>query len=568
MDADQKSHFAHLLQLAATLLVALYMLLIGGSFDATVRFRVQLLNALAAGVLALAWLIIRLRQRARLAHTGRELSLLAFVLSQWVAAGTSAQPRLSFEFAASVTAWSIAFLILCDVLASGWPRSYVLHALVLAAFIIAAQALWEVAAWFALWAGLGQLPPTAFRLNGFLGHPNLTAAALNLLLPLVIAQMLMARKTITRLALGALALAMLAAEFFSSSRAGWIAGGATLGLMAGLLAWERREQIGGWALRWRRWPLPVRLGSFTFALGLLAAGGWLFVRQSQHATHGSLLFSRQGFWLPAWNLFLAHPLTGAGPELYPWFFPLSYSIPPDEVIPHPHSLIFQLLSGSGLIGLGAALGLGAAGALRLWRRWQDGPDRLWTAAFASSLFGVFVHHLFDYFFSTPAFVFLFVVVSALAFAPDLTPPPSPFRRGGQLHPSLLALPLALMMGITAFSLRGAALNDQGLQLATQGNWAGAARAFQRAAELDPGLTLYWAEAAQAATRAGDAQSALPLWQRARHDDPNWAVWPATLAVLTGDPAAMQPAQQLAPRSDLFALNAGALAEAAGDPVAA
>ncbi len=558
--------FIRLLQLAATLLVVIYMLLIGGSFDATLRFRVQLLNAAAAGALACGWLAIRLKQRARLRATGLEGPLILFIGSQWLAALLSAQVRLSLEAAANITAWAIAFLVLCDILASGWPREYVVNALLLAAFIITAQALQEVAQWFALWAGLGQWPPVAFRLNGLLGHANLTAAVLNLLLPLVIAKIILTPKTPYRLALGGLALGMLAAEFFSSSRAGWIAGAVTLGVMLGLLLWERRSHLGPWVIRWRGWPRPVRLGLALLPIGPAIGMLWLLVRQAQHPTHGSLLSSRQPFWGPAWALFTSSPLTGTGPDLYAWLWPRFASVPPNEVVPHAHSLIMQLLSGSGLVGLGAALGLFIVGSIKLWRRWANHHDRVLTAALISGLAGAVVHQLFDYFFGAPAFVFFFVVVSALALAPDSNLPPTTPSR--QYHPALVAGPLALVLGMTAFSLRGAALNEQGLLLASENQWAEAGQAFQRAAAADPGLTLYWEEAAQAFTRAGDIQAALPLWERAAQDEPYWGLWPATIGVLADDPAELQSAIELAPRSYLFALNQGVMLEAAGEAASA
>jgi O-antigen ligase len=558
--------FTRLWQLAATLLVVIYMLLIGGSFDATLRFRVQLLNAAAAGALAFGWLALRLKQRARLRATGLEGPLILFIGSQWLAALLSPQVRLTLEAAANITAWAIAFLILYDVLASGWRREFVVNALLLAAFIITAQALQEVAQWFALWARLGQWPPVAFRLTGLLGHANLTAAVLNLLLPLVITGIILTPRVASRLALGGLALGMLAAEFFSSSRAGWIAGAATLGVMMGLLLWEMRARIGPWVTRWRGWPRSVRLGLALLPIGPAIGILWLLARQAQHPTHGSLFSSRQPFWGPAWALFKSSPLTGAGPDLYPWLWPQFASVPPNEVVPHAHSLIMQLLSGNGVIGLGAALGLFIAGGLKLWGRWANHRDRVLIAAFISSLAGAVVHHFFDYFFDAPSFVFFFVVVSALALAPESTLPiTTPSRR---YHPALVAGPLMLVFGMAAFSLRGAALNEQGLRLASEGQWAEAGQAFQRAAAADPGLTLYWEEAAQAYTRAGDIPAALPLWERAAQADPYWSLLLATRAVLADDPAAMGPALDLAPGSYLFALNEGVMLESAGGAASA
>ena len=178
--------------------------------------------------------------------------------------------------------------------------------------------------------------------------------------------------------------------------------------------------------------------------------------------------------------------------------------------------------------------------------------------------GWFVHHIFDYLFGTPAFLFIFILIAALA----LRPTHSTRNQARHYTPLYLSWPLLGLIGFAIFSLRAAALNDHGLQLVSENKWNQAATVFEQAAQSDPGLTLYWQNAAYAYTRAGDTQSALPLWQRAAQDDPYWVIAPATLALLQNDPTAMQAALTLAPRSDLLALNAGALNELNGDPIAA
>lgn len=541
-----------------------YMLLIGGTFDATLRFQVQLLNAGLAGVLAILWLTLRIKQKGKLRFTGLEWPLLAFSLSQWIATATSAQPRLSLEAAINVTAWSIAFLIVCDIFRDSWPRTYVINALLIAGGLIAAQGLWEVGQWFAQWAALEQLPPAAYRLTGFLGHPNLTTVIINLLLPLVIAQLIRVETSNRpqRLALGGLGLSLLAAEFFTSSRAGWIAGAATLSVMAVLLAWPKRERWSAWVANWQSRPWPMRLTVLGVGLSGLFLVSWLLIRQTSHVTHGSLFLSRQEFWGPAWTLFTTQPLTGTGPDLYPWFYPALTPASSNWLPPHAHSLIFQILSSSGLLGLGALLLLAGTAGLKLWRVWQNAADKTLAAALISSLIGFSLHHLFDYFFGTPVTAFFLLILGALAVALDESPSPK------IIPPLSLAFPLALVGGLTAFSLRGAALNAQGLALADKKEWAAAGQAFQRAAETDPGLTLYWEEAAQAFTRAGEVSAAIPLWQRAAQDEPDWPVPQAVLAVLTHNPAAMQPALNLAYQNYLLTLNAGALFEAAGETATA
>jgi tetratricopeptide (TPR) repeat protein len=562
--------FGRRLQLAMTLLVAVYMLLIGGTFDAGLRFRVQLLNTLAAGLIAVTWLAMRSRRGGLLARTGLEWPLALFALSQWLALLTSAQPRLGLEWAASVTAWGAALLILGDVLRQGWPRAYVLDALVLMATIVTAQGLAEVAAWYAGWLAASEWPAFTYRLNGMLGHANLTAAFLNLLLPLVIVRAAGAPGKVGRAAHWLLAAGMLATLFFTSSRAGWLSGGLGLATLGALVVFRPGGRTSlahlyarGLAM-WGGLPAAARwLAVFGTLIGA-AMGVSLLAAQSRHITHGPLFSSRDVFWRVAWQMFATQPLTGAGPDLFPWFYTRWVPSPPNWFAPHAHSLILQVLSGSGLMGVAALMALAGAAARQLWRRWRGYGDALLVAGISAGLAGFGFQHLFDYLLGSPLIVFVCVVLLALALSDGA---PAPARRG--LSPLALAPWVAVPLAVAVFALRGAGLNDQGLLLAAQGEWRAAAQSFERAATRDPGLTLYWQHAAYAYTLAGEVEAALPLWRRAAQDDPYWPVLPATVGVLTGNREQVQAASALASsHSHLFALNEGVLAEAAGDLPAA
>jgi Tfp pilus assembly protein PilF/O-antigen ligase len=556
-----------LLQLAATMLVTIYMLLIGGSFAASVVFQLQQLNFLAAGSLGLVWLLVRLIQRRRLQPTGLELGLLVFAASQWLAVFTSVQPRLGLEWAASVIAWIAAFLIVSDLITHGWPRIYLLNAMAVVAAILAAHGLWSAAQWFIHWAALGMLPPVAFRYDGLLEEANITASAINLLWPILIVRALQARRPISRLGLGALAAGLLVTLFFTSSRAGWIAAAVALATMVILLTQtsSARRLWPPLLAAWQRQAILYRATALATVLVVTAGGVWLLLKEAQHISHGNLFESRQQFWSVAWRLFIGRPWTGVGPDLFGWFYSRFASIPPDFFAGHAHSLVMQILSGSGILGFAALLGLTVMTARRLWQQWLATGRLFEVAGLVAALVGISVHSLFDLPLGTFSLFNLLLVVTivALALAPD-PPPPSP----GRVHPAWVAPLIVLPIGIFGFVLIIASGDAMALALAGAGQWRAAAQVFERTAQSDPGLTLYWEEAAYAYTRAGDLGAALPLWRRAAHDDPNWALLPANIGAVSHDLGAAQAARALAPGSQIFALSAGAVAEANGDPAAA
>jgi tetratricopeptide (TPR) repeat protein len=555
-------HFTRLLQLATTLLAIIYMVYIGGTFDATVRFRPQLLDTVLAAGIGVAWLAARLKTRSRIKATGLEWPLIALVASQWIATAASLAPRLSIETTASLTLWAVAFIILCDLFAQGWPQTYVLNGLLVVSFLVAAETLWVMLVWAAPWLRQGQLPPfalRAFRPNTSLGNPNLIAIVLNLLLPLWIVRLVAPGSRRSRLAAGAGIFLSFAALVACASRAGTLATLATLGLMVVLL-WRPVPVLIQWLRRqWQRWPGLWQGGSLAAALAVVALAAWRLGAPLVNY----LLQGRWDYWRPAWEMFLASPLLGGGPGLHLVFQTRIDSIPPQLLFPHAHSLVIETLGSSGLVGGAALLWLGVAGAALVWRRLQRAQDRLLAVALLSGLAGAVVHHFLDHFFGTPVFMFLFVLVSALAFAPVEKDAPSP-----TWHPAWLGVPMALLTGIAVFALRGAALNSRGVELAAENRWGEAAQAFQQAAQSDPALSLYSENAAQAFARVGDVTQAIPLWRQAARLEPSWALPTASLALLTHDREAMRQALALAPQSYLLALNAGVLAEANGDTPAA
>jgi tetratricopeptide (TPR) repeat protein len=548
-------HFTNLLQFAITLLVILYMLFIGGSFDATVRFRTQLLNAVGASVIAILWFIIRWRSGEKLKATGLEIPLAIFVVAQTISTLASPQVRLSADGLFATISWAILFIIFCDLLANSWRKDHVINSLLLVAAIIIFDGLWQTASWYLQWIQIGQAPPTTFRLDGFLGHANLTTITINLLLPLIIAQIIQRPHPLARIAFGALALGALVVEFFASSRAGWIAGAVALSMTGILLAWTYRERVLTLIELWKRSALLYRIIHTAIFIGVAASVIPLLIRQTQHGTHSpDIIASRQAFWESAWKLFLIQPLTGLGPETFAWFYPLTVSMPPSGALPHAHSAIFQLLAAGGVIGVLSGIILIAVGGQQLWQRWRTTENKVMVVALIGGISGVVTHHLFDYFFSAPLFTFLFAIICALAFRPST-----------QIAKKWIALPILITLAFTAFSLIGTSLNSQGVELAVQGEWQEAAQLFRRATEIDPGLPLYWEHAAQAQARSG---STITFAQRAVKENPHSSIDRAALGVLTRDVSQLREAVRLAPQSKLIQINLGWLAEDQGDAATA
>jgi putative inorganic carbon (HCO3(-)) transporter len=141
-----------------------------------------------------------------------------------------------------------------------------------------------------------------FRVGGLIGHPNLLAGYLAILLPMLVATLFMPLATQWRIATAATLLAGLAALVLTLSRSGWIAFGAAFLLVIGL-SWVHP------AMRRRHRSLRIALVGTT-ATGLLAIAP-LILRRATQSDPGALNFRYE--WMDvAWAMVRAHPLLGIG----------------------------------------------------------------------------------------------------------------------------------------------------------------------------------------------------------------------------------------------------------------
>lgn len=196
----------------------------------------------------------------------------------------------------------------------------------------------------------------------------------------------------------------LLAAVLSGSRAGLLAGG-VVGLAA-LLKLRRRLRTG-----------PV-VAAGVLLLAVCAAL-WAFAppaftdlfqeRFVEQTVQEQYLSDRTSIWAAAWNLFLSHPLAGAGLDGF------YGAIGVNQMVEYPHNYVLGVAAEGGLIGL-VLLGV----AIVLWTRivYRGGKrPQLTGLAVAAAVF-VALSSLFsgDYYDSRLAWVF-----AALAAAAALTP---------------------------------------------------------------------------------------------------------------------------------------------------
>jgi tetratricopeptide (TPR) repeat protein len=329
------------------------------------------------------------------------------------------------EVAANLFDWAeggvICFLVgYC--LAAGWRPQVFGLAMLLASSLFLVVGTVDLLSWWAQWAqlwqpGMARLP-TGSRI-GFGGtHPNQAALLINLGVPLAIAAWWQARAAWQHALWAIWLLLATVMLYYTSSRGGWLAMVAISGTMVLPLlwsAWRRRR----WRRFWSVGLLSALYGTLFLVLFVVnlqeiqAQRGRVPAQQpaiaptavaptiaptavptavvpeasqpaesaqdSELAETTRTLTSSAGrdtFWQRALEFFAERPLLGVGPAGYVTRYSEVEPYSRVFVAPHAHNIYLQVLSESGLLGVGMLLVLGGVTLWIWWRGWQAVPPLL------------------------------------------------------------------------------------------------------------------------------------------------------------------------------------------------
>jgi len=565
----------YLLQETALILLFSYFILVGGTINGLLRFRLRLISHLLLLTAFGLWLGYRLYRRQHVPRSALDRPIVVFLLAQLGTTILSTDPRRSLSYLGLMGLYAFSFYFLSDLLLNGWPAELLVKCLLIGGAVVIGFGLREIAGWYIGWWTLGgsahPWPPTQLRLYSILGDANMMASFLNLLIPLALVRIGSTQARFPRFLLALWLLGALVVQFFTSSRGGWLGTATAVAASVGLwvTASSGQNRIRTWwrILRTKSW-LLVLMG---LGIAALAAGGaWLGFKQLQHPSHGSILSARRDFWRSAWYAFLSSPLWGTGPFTYGTQFMKHTPVPPWRPYPHAHSYLLTTAAETGLIGLATSgwMALAIVGAFR--RTWQVAgrEHRLLMAGCAASLLGFSVHSLVDNHVGVPAIALPLIGTLALALTlprPSDTPSQALGERKGEAW--LLAPGLLLGVGLFWSDLAYWPF-IQGVQLANQGQWAQAAPLLDKAASLDPYLAFYQLQSGYVHGRlaiedASHLEPAIEKYEQGIALEPHYSLNHANLAALYWQAGRQEEALQqmkaainLAPEESLYHLNLG------------
>jgi len=560
----------YLLREAALILIISYLLIFASTHNGLVHPTVLTISAVLMTLLTIFFFVKR--QSAPLAA---QKPLLVVMLVLIHASIFSIDPRRSFAEVWLIGISGFLFLSCAELVRRGWDRKLFVKVLLIVEGIIMLLGWMTAYQWYQRWlvAAPGEwLPAVTYRLP----LPNFLSASLNALIMMACAWILFDKSRTTRILLGGWIMSALGLLFLTSSRGGWLGTAAGLAVVGALSFRTGYEQMDAVRHFFKKNSVNrnILLGLGAAALGFI---GWMLYQQTVHPTHTNLLASRREFWIPAMNAFLESPVLGKGPHTFISQYLKYNSVPSKQIFVYSHSIYFDTLSGSGILGFAAVCWLFWTLVRSLWQRIQQSnmADRFIAIGGMAAFAAFCVHGLADsvhHTIPTSAWslaILLGVVLSAPGNSTDN-------RKIGVLPVWGLALSVFAWVNIwqaTPFYQAVAAANAD--------RWNEAAQLFGEAVHRDPGLSVAYQQQGLAFSVLADKGDDLALgkavqsFEKAAQIDPYWGANAANLGALYLNQGhlekaaqAFQKAVDAAPNSALFVLNLGECEEALGNLEAA
>jgi O-antigen ligase/tetratricopeptide (TPR) repeat protein len=513
--------------------LAFYFTFLGGGAYYTLFFPVRVAHHVLVTLLAVLWLITRLRKGRGLPKTPLDWPL-ALALGAWVLASLAGiDPRMSLEHLWFLLVHTLAFCYLVERVKRGDQKLLMEAVFFMAAIVVFFSGL-EVASWlFGLgfipgtqvgWLEVGRLPtlqelPT---LSLALGISTLLAGYVAPLITVCIGWASSTTRRDYRVVLWGLALLLLIVLILTSARGGAVS------LLAALAVFSvfRLAQTPRISARIRpRWLLAG--GAL---VGMAAVVGFVLysIPQGNNTSNLGRLDMLQG----AAELTLQHPLTGVGVGQFGRAFRevRDPGIAQDKLA-SAHNVYANSAAETGILGVAAGLLLMGAFVWRTWQHWLSAGrgTRIRIEAVFAALVGVAVHSMVDVFSITPL-VLLIVTLAAYAVTPQPRSRLDPVQAGRR---GLAWLALLIFVGYGAWLLLLDAAQNRYMQSLDASDIPQALADVRAAQALDPHLRLYDLHAAYLL----GLDNTRPLAQRiAAYEDavtlePTWDVGWMNLAAL-------------------------------------
>jgi len=568
MKISKSVSYRYLAQESILFFIFSYLVFLGSSKFSLINPQILLIDTVLLTFIPVIFILKR-----PIAQSAILLPLAVMLAVMGLASLTSIDLRRSLAEWVLVSAAICLFFLVSELLARGWPGELVIKVVLWVGAIFMALCWSEFINWYSQWLMINPgvwLPGIPFRLS----NPNLVAVLVNVWLMMALGGLAVSQTHIARFFLGLWVLSALIVLYLTSSRGGWL-GSATGLLCLGFLFLRTKKELCSsvWNKIKNKRALLLLLGMALLAL--LTVIALLAYRQMNQPSHGS----RDEFWAPAMQAFLSSPLLGKGPHTFISAYLQANHVPPYLFFDYAHSIYMDLLSGNGLLGLLAFVGLMFSLVRELWRQLKQSTGENWglTAGALAALTAFCVHGFVDSVHHTEPISLwnLCILMGAVLLH-------KPQQTKSQAWSGYFKISLSvIVMCFSWFNYWAISPFQAGLDAANQGNWLEAEKQLNQAVIRDSTMTITHQQLGYVLsqeTAAGDIsklQPAITAFERTVQLDPYWAVNQANLGALyrsigniNPSRAAFTQAVKLAPDYPVYQLNLGDIAETGGDLVTA
>jgi tetratricopeptide (TPR) repeat protein/O-antigen ligase len=510
-----------------------------------------------------------------------------YLVLRFLSVALAPYPVLSFELMLRELIVFISFIFIFNSLRWGWqPKTWenalINFGLIFSLIECLLAYLWH-RNWWDIVGSIFSFPPVGYRSLGlFLGHPNVTAGFINLLLPILIIRLYQEPSWRKRAVWLLGFIPFVITLYFTSSRAGVVAGilgiFTTLALIVGppLLSRVLGKNLASLRERIKLRYLVAATLVFFISLGFI----YLFFVQSQtipsHAP--TIISARSEIWGPALEIIKKSPWVGNGRWSFSLFYAQLSKTPPGFSTSHAHNLFLQVIAETGFLGLALVLWIIISVIRVFLRTWKAASPatKVRLAAYAGAGVAMASHHLLDYLLESPLYSLSVLILLSLV----LHEAPTKERIVGHRKRSLFVPALLLLFYLSGSMYTKIGTGDywEGVNAGREGEWDQATQAICDAYATRPSISLYGFECALAHAhlydQMGDPQAldtATSLQRNLIEKDPYWPVHWANLAIyewLSIEETAaidhMQKALALAPKNPTFAVNLAWMLESIGE----
>lgn len=485
-----------------------------------------LILAALAGVVYFVW---RGRlSRAYLVRTDLEwvyaLTLLA-LFGAWI---LSADPRQGLSRISLLIGYILLFYILADAMEVGLDRDGVLAGLLLASGIVLIMAVLETCtAYTQWWEAVGSrqvMPPHPYRLISLAGNSDAMMGLVNMCAPLALLSVFRKKKFVQRVLLIIWLTMYVILIPFSLSQGGWIGISAWLGVIFFYWLWMQE-----------RFQQRHRGKKITIFSGLVALGAVeiCLVYALTNFAQDSLMGET---WKNAFKIWLANPAFGVGPGQFGiGILRTVNSIPPGYWALNAHSLPLQILAEFGVAGGIAMLALLVENSRWFWKRFSViEEDNRWVgAAVIAGVAAWGAQMLVDD--QTGVAVVMVALIMLLAYFVSL--PGTPLKRWPQVSQNIIILPGLMLMIGAGWGMWAYSPMEKGTDRLASEDCTAAATLFRESMGRDPNFSFYatqagfaWAECGMQEKDDASLMNAHQAFDRSVEIEPDVSLVWANMAV--------------------------------------